>query len=514
MTEGTNGFGSQFGAEGKDYARWLGGPAEGRFSDDPASSLPLHGNPSAHSASPYYQGQKAQTHKEHHAGRRYDGPGPRGYPVSHRMLAPVQPQLPHDQRILQYYTISSQPVKATSKMLRSYLYREQTHLENLERQKKRSNEILKWYILKEQSALQECKTSCPRRSRGYFVSSRRQDSVQVLCLKEKHLIFAADIIEVLAPLRVSAEIEGMMLSDTLTWNVFDTTIDIEKFAYVTCNDLAVPASLFAPVIIKSMRDQIRDFVDYLGPFSQGDLEDLSETTINKKFEKCPELRTVIKLDITIDGYCLLDQFEWDIACSINSPDKFADHMCHELGLPLEFRTAIAHSIREQTTALEKSLCLVGYTFDGSPIVGEEFIDVLLPTVTKQNVFREAQAIEVYGPLYSLINSEAGKVSKDLQRDARRKRRQTCRSRRASTLPHLIFQRTNRTSMGGRKPGSPLLDTTLVSSTTRGYKFPGKRTHTKRQRKPRNTTELLNHSGDLPASHSHRRIPPSASSPSL
>lgn len=50
-----------------------------------------------------------------------------------------------------------------------------------------------------------------------------------------------------------------------------------------------------------------------------------------------ELRTIIKLDITVGNRELLDQFEWDISCPRNSPEEFANILTTELGLGGEFK---------------------------------------------------------------------------------------------------------------------------------------------------------------------------------
>ncbi len=44
---------------------------------------------------------------------------------------------------------------------------------------------------------------------------------------------------------------------------------------------------------------------------------------------------------------LMDQFEWDLSNSQNSPEEFAAKLCADLGLGGEFVTTIAYSIRGQ-----------------------------------------------------------------------------------------------------------------------------------------------------------------------
>jgi hypothetical protein len=74
----------------------------------------------------------------------------------------------------------------------------------------------------------------------------------------------------------------------------------------------------------------------------------------------------------------VDQFEWDIACRRNNPEHFAEILVRDLGslfhslrtgLVPEFKTAIAHSIREQIQAVSKSLLISNHDFRNSTVAG-------------------------------------------------------------------------------------------------------------------------------------------------
>lgn len=54
-----------------------------------------------------------------------------------------------------------------------------------------------------------------------------------------------------------------------------------------------------------------------------------------------------QLNIHVGNISLVDQFEWDMSEPDNSPEKFAQKLCQELGLGGEFVAAIAYSIRGQ-----------------------------------------------------------------------------------------------------------------------------------------------------------------------
>ncbi len=97
---------------------------------------------------------------------------------------------------------------------------------------------------------------------------------------------------------------------------------------------------------------------------------------------------MIKLDITVGAMNLVDQFEWDANESDPvAAEKFAEAFATDLGLSGEFKTAIAHSIREQVSVHVKSLAMTGHTFDGRPIADEELRGAFLGPVNKSNLSR-------------------------------------------------------------------------------------------------------------------------------
>ncbi|RUS18968.1 hypothetical protein BC937DRAFT_88126, partial [Endogone sp. FLAS-F59071] len=156
-----------------------------------------------------------------------------------------------------------------------------------------------------------------------------------------------------------------------------------------------------------------------------------------------------QLDITVGNRSLIDQFEWDINCAKNDPEQFAEILATELGLGGEFKTAIAHSIREQIHVYVKSLLLIGHDFDGSPIQDDDLRQSFMPAVS--NVIREEDAVENFTPvLIDLSDAEIDKIEKDRERDARRKRRQT-RGRRGVILPDREPLKTHRTLLAVPSP---------------------------------------------------------------
>lgn len=142
-----------------------------------------------------------------------------------------------------------------------------------------------------------------------------------------------------------------------------------------------------------------------------------------------DLRILIKLDIAFGVRRLEDQFEWDISDKRNSPEQFAEVYCVDLGLSGEFKTAIAHSIREQVQVYEKSLYLVGHPMDGTTIQDEDLRLAFLPSLA--SCIRPMDQIAAYTPQLGFFNEVD--LEKTFERGGPRKRRQP-RGRRAGAIP--------------------------------------------------------------------------------
>ncbi|KAI9087753.1 hypothetical protein DFS34DRAFT_585852 [Phlyctochytrium arcticum] len=254
--------------------------------------------------------------------------------------------------------------------------------------------------------------------------------------------------EALVPIRLDIELEGLKLRDTFTWNLNESVITPDHFAKVLCTDLHLPPSLFLAPISKSIKEQVDDYYQHAPSVLLAVNSDTQGNDGVDNGEKdAPELRMIIKLDITIGNHSLVDQFEWDLNCRRNIPEVFAEHMCHELGLGSEFKTAISHQIREQVQTFAKSLLLVDHHFDGSPIDDEDLAACFLPSIEPSQVQRGPKAKSLFGPYYNQVSDfEIEKMEKDRERDVRRKRRQTQRSRRAVALPDREAPKTSRTGV--------------------------------------------------------------------
>jgi len=197
--------------------------------------------------------------------------------------------------------------------------------------------------------------------------------------------------EELIPIRLDLDLDGQKLRDYFTWNKNEMLLSPEQFAELMCDDLDMNPMTFVPAIASSIRQQID-----AAP-SQAVSEDEGKGT---------DQRVIIKLNIHVGNMSLVDQFEWDISETKNSPEEYAHKLCSELGLGGEFVTAVAYSIRGQVHWHQRT-----YAFSESQLPGLEV------------ALRNQTDVEAWGPiLETLTDIEMEKKIRDQDRHARRMRR--------------------------------------------------------------------------------------------
>jgi SWI/SNF-related matrix-associated actin-dependent regulator of chromatin subfamily B member 1 len=112
------------------------------------------------------------------------------------------------------------------------------------------------------------------------------------------------------------------------------------FAELLCDDLDLNPITFIPAIAQSIRVQ------------------LDSHPSDNIIEENTDQRVIIKLNIHVGNVSLVDQFEWDMSESQNSPEEFAKKLSAELGLGGEFVTSIAYSIRGQLAWHQKTYAVM------------------------------------------------------------------------------------------------------------------------------------------------------------
>ncbi|CAO3613905.1 unnamed protein product [Mucor fragilis] len=264
---------------------------------------------------------------------------------------------------------------------------------------------------------------------------KRQHHTAAAKLSYQHCLAQANKEEVLVPIRLDVENDGYKIRDTFTWNMNESSITPEQFADITCEGLRLPPTVFAPPIAASIKEQIQEYFLNASSMMSDDQQHQALHAYDEWIQ-CKRRRQHGRRQRIMSKIprILNDQFEWDITCEKNSPESFAETMTIDLGLGGEFKTAIAHAIREQVYVFIKSLLLIGYEFGDGPVENQDLRRSLLPAV--RSVTRDYRLIERFTPsLIQVTDVEIARIEKGRTRESRRKRRGV-RNRKgaAATLP--------------------------------------------------------------------------------
>lgn len=327
--------------------------------------------------------------------------------------------------------------------------------------------------------------------------------------------------ELLVPIRLELDIEHHKLRDTFVWNLNDPIITPELFAQSVVDDYSLPQST-ALTITKAIQEQLSDFKAHTiesvvddGFFGTAPVRSADEdiwwerwrnglrtengavrrkkrksssgsgpsdpTTSYIQFESggrpvadqnqddgsMEEMRILIKLDIIVGSIRLEDQFEWELNNPDGSaPERFAEVYCMELGLNGDFKTAIAHCIREQVHMYQKSLFILGHPSEGLGFQDEDLRTSFLPSLNV-TAARSLDQVPSFTPVLNyLSDGELERNEREREKDLARRRRKGNRGRRGMTLPDREVLKTCRTPAIGFPEVDPsTLNSTAISAPT-------------------------------------------------
>jgi chromatin structure-remodeling complex subunit SFH1 len=145
---------------------------------------------------------------------------------------------------------------------------------------------------------------------------------------------------VLIPIRLDFEYNNGIskLVDFFMWNLNESLITPYQFAQILCGDLDLPNHLQQD-IAESIQKQIDDY----------SFASVLQLPPNKEYH------VIIDLSVNLDKRLYQDKFEWDLAQDKVTPEQFADIVVGDMGLPLEFKPAISHSLHEVTIRMKKEI---------------------------------------------------------------------------------------------------------------------------------------------------------------
>ncbi|KAJ3075029.1 Chromatin structure remodeling complex protein sfh1 [Podochytrium sp. JEL0797] len=209
---------------------------------------------------------------------------------------------------------------------------------------------------------------------------------------------AASVTESLVPIRLELEIDGMKLRDAFMWNLKERFLTPKKFAEFMCEDLDVPASMYASVIEEAMKVQIAEQMALMAnevPFDN-------------------DTRVVINLDILFNQYHLVDRFEWDLSSPL-TPEQFALQLSKDLGLGSEFPPLVSHAIHEQLSKVKNVVAAVSHSAAANNAVVEDVDEANLILGMLRESTRPLEVglrqgrehdVEEWGPIVEEMSREA------------------------------------------------------------------------------------------------------------
>ncbi|KAL7276324.1 Chromatin structure remodeling complex protein sfh1 [Rhizina undulata] len=219
---------------------------------------------------------------------------------------------------------------------------------------------------------------------------------------------AAELPTILIPIRLSFELDPSSrgrIHDTFMWNLNETIITPDVFAYNMCLDLELPVDSYCHIISSSIRDQIAEYAPV--------------ATISLP-EGTGEMRVVCNLNFNMGDTVFTDKFEWDLAGGWLTPEMFAKLTAADCGYGGEWVNEMTAGIYEFCLQKKKDLCETG--------IAKELENEAFRTETEAGWRYDPEGLgQEWEPKVEVLSrEEIERREGDREREVRRLRRETAR----------------------------------------------------------------------------------------
>lgn len=230
------------------------------------------------------------------------------------------------------------------------------------------------------------------------------------------------------PIKLAVTHNGLVIRDSILWNINDETLSPEGFASVMVEDLDLTKSVEA-AIVSQIRDQLEQYEELL--------QHPNNTIIDQFLQNESEFHAVLDLSVYIGEDFFTDRVEWNFLDKSYTPEMFARDVVRDMALRREFETAIAFSLYEEMYKIKRELV-------DNPQQVTQYIDTLpfFNLVHQPAKVDDASQMSVQGIRYDkkkhgeefspslekLSEWEIEKRETEKERNLRRRKRETMRVR--------------------------------------------------------------------------------------
>lgn len=153
-------------------------------------------------------------------------------------------------------------------------------------------------------------------------------------------------VPIIVPITLKLEdtADGISITDSLLWNINDTSVTPEQFSLVYCRDLGILGNNYIQQQIATLiRDQIENYRTLSGHLLQA----------NENMRSYPDFHVHLNIACNLNSRYYEDNFQWNINDESLTPEKFATIVVKDLGLTRDFLPSISQVLHEQLLQIKK-----------------------------------------------------------------------------------------------------------------------------------------------------------------